>query len=979
MEEKISRVISRLPDFERLKTYESNARHRNLLTPEIAAAIDARAIDLGRELVAKGTDLDLSNLSVPEEKILRAASEYAAIKKRGGTNAGRTIKALRTHGLIEAAERAVIHSHATLGYETLEDQDLGDLSYEQIIIDHPEEFSSRALWYARRRKGLPNESKKPPVKAVTAAQRRTVALLNWLAGRAASLRGMLGEFTNAHAAAAIGMTNMQDQGRAFGNIISRIDFACFRLGLPPLGLTAAEPFRNAWGRGERSWQFPVQSMQRAAKAFTWKRQDFDRVLRQTESFPGLAHFLWKDALAGEEKAVRDWAEGLEAGPRESATSSDTQISLEGGTRNPDWSREEHILGLDLYMRLRGTSYPDEHPEVVRLSRTLQKLARIKGVIGAPTFRNANGVSMKMLNFRRVDQSFNGSGLPSGSRLEEEVWNEFAADREKLTIAVEEILDVLANASLAETEAVDISERYWVLVCNPAKWAIDRFLESGVTRDSWGVRPFDAPSFAAGQLAIVRVGIDRRSAAARDGRPLLEPGIYAICEIEGQSYPGTGASDEFWAAGSARNPDWPTVGLRYLRNYLSKPLSIERLKQERPHLSHLLLDGFQAASFPISASDFAAVTELLGEDPETIAGGDAEEPATVDRLAELESKFMNASPEVKTRVSKGIERGPIGGEVKHLNGYKCQICEALGRNPLGFRKRNGDHYVEAHHVMPVSRKEIGSLSAANIATLCANHHREVHYGDVSASIEAKEFVFVLAGQELRIARPQIRLRIGILAYGSLITDPGDEIKAITVRTIRNVTTPFAVEYARSSGGRGGAPTLVPVTTGGAPVQACIYEVNTDEKTACDILYRREIGEVGSGKTYKPPELGNLKKVGIEKFVGLGNVDVVLSTKLAPTISPLDAATLADLAIASAQSIDDGRDGISYLLNAMTSGINTPLTSEYIAEVVAKVGAADLSDAIAKVRGSTLVVHQSGSLQSPAAEQWADEVSLRPASD
>ncbi len=68
-------------------------------------------------------------------------------------------------------------------------------------------------------------------------------------------------------------------------------------------------------------------------------------------------------------------------------------------------------------------------------------------------------------------------------------------------------------------------------------------------------------------------------------------------------------------------------------------------------------------------------------------------------------------------------------------------------------------------MPVARKEIGSLSAANIATLCANHHREVHYGDVSASIEAKECVFVLAGQELRIARPQIKLRIGILAYGS----------------------------------------------------------------------------------------------------------------------------------------------------------------------------------------------------------------------
>lgn len=351
MDEKIARAISRLPDFERLKIFERNARDRNLLTPEIAVALDDRAVDLGRELVAKGTDLDLSDLSIAEEKIVRAASEYAAIKRRGGTNAGRTITALRKHGLIEAAERAVMHSHATPGYEMLENEDLGDLSYEQIIIDHPEEFSSRALWYARRRKGLPNESEKAPVKAVTAAQRRNVALLYWMRDRAASLSGKLGEFTNAEAAAAIGMTNMQDQGRVFGNIISRIDFACFRLGLPPLGLTADEPFRNAWGQGERTWRFPVQSMQQAAKEFTWKGQDFDRVLAQTEGFPGLAHFLWKDALAREATAVRDWAEGLVGGPRESDATAEAQTNSESVTRNPDWSREEHILGLDLYIRL----------------------------------------------------------------------------------------------------------------------------------------------------------------------------------------------------------------------------------------------------------------------------------------------------------------------------------------------------------------------------------------------------------------------------------------------------------------------------------------------------------------------------------------------------------------------------------------------------------------------------------------------------
>ena len=51
-------------------------------------------------------------------------------------------------------------------------------------------------------------------------------------------------------------------------------------------------------------------------------------------------------------------------------------------------------------------------------------------------------------------------------------------------------------------------------------------------------------------------------------------------------------------------------------------------------------------------------------------------------------------------------------------------------------------------------------------------------------------------------------IGILAYGSLISSPGDEIASATTETIKNVQTPFRVEFARTSTSRAGAPTLVP---------------------------------------------------------------------------------------------------------------------------------------------------------------------------
>ncbi|WJI61931.1 hypothetical protein NLY43_25505 [Mesorhizobium sp. C416B] len=121
------------------------------------------------------------------------------------------------------------------------------------------------------------------------------------------------------------------------------------------------------------------------------------------------------------------------------------------------------------------------------------------------------------------------------------------------------------------------------------------------------------------------------------------------------------------------------------------------------------------------------------------------------MAELEERYQNASTEVKLRVSKSIERGRVGAAVKKANGYKCQLCEAMNHAPLGFRKRNGDHYVEAHHVMPVSSRQKGVLGASNIMTLCANHHRHVHYGDVEIVISATDFSAAIDGVVLSIPR------------------------------------------------------------------------------------------------------------------------------------------------------------------------------------------------------------------------------------
>lgn len=135
-----------------------------------------------------------------------------------------------------------------------------------------------------------------------------------------------------------------------------------------------------------------------------------------------------------------------------------------------------------------------------------------------------------------------------------------------------------------------------------------------------------------------------------------------------------------------------------------------------------------------------------------------------------------------------------------------------------------------------------------------------------------------------------------------------------------------------------------------MKAWIHEVDADVKTACDILYRREIDAIGSGKSYSEPEPGDLKRVAIERHTGLGGLHVVLSTRLAQNITPLTAERLADLAIDSARKLKNGRDGITYLMNATKSGIRTPLTTAYASEVMRRLGVADLAQAVEAIHRS-----------------------------
>lgn len=137
------------------------------------------------------------------------------------------------------------------------------------------------------------------------------------------------------------------------------------------------------------------------------------------------------------------------------------VSSSGAQANPAWSRDELILALDLYLRHRHSLPSKHHPEVQELSQFLGKMGSALGLSSSASFRNTNGVYMKLGNFRRWDPDYikhGKTGLAKGNKDEEIVWKEFAHSPSMLAAVVASIRNaVYLNALAGFQEEPDIHE------------------------------------------------------------------------------------------------------------------------------------------------------------------------------------------------------------------------------------------------------------------------------------------------------------------------------------------------------------------------------------------------------------------------------------------------------------------------------------------------------------------------------------------
>jgi hypothetical protein len=291
--------------------------------------------------------------------------------------------------------------------------------------------------------------------------------------------------------------------------------------------------------------------------------------------------------------------------------------------------------------------------------------------------------------------------------------------------------------------------YWTFFCNPRKWYIDDFLLSGETEDTFAISEFHKDFFKPGQLGVIRVGHDKRTLSQLNGKQRLKRGIYAVVEILEEPQLTKSTEKSYWEDEGDGNEVRYRVKIRYIKNLLHNPILLDRLNLSGEAYDKYLIEGQQGSSMPLNPLAFKKLLHIIGG-AEQLDFEFNESNNEKYQIEQLEERYKNSVPEVKERVSKYIERGTIAQIYKQQLDFKCQICEALGLPPHSFKKKNGEYYVEVHHVIPVSQLKEGSLSTNNLITVCANHHRQLHYGNVDLIENTSEyFLFIIDDYKVKI--------------------------------------------------------------------------------------------------------------------------------------------------------------------------------------------------------------------------------------
>lgn len=116
------------------------------------------------------------------------------------------------------------------------------------------------------------------------------------------------------------------------------------------------------------------------------------------------------------------------------------------SKNPNWTREEHILAFKLYNEIPFGQIDEDTPAI-------QELAKLIG-------RSPGSVSIKLANIARLDpvlQARGIRGMSHGAKGEAAIWAEFADHPEALALESERLLALRLGKPLEEVAEIETDD------------------------------------------------------------------------------------------------------------------------------------------------------------------------------------------------------------------------------------------------------------------------------------------------------------------------------------------------------------------------------------------------------------------------------------------------------------------------------------------------------------------------------------------
>jgi len=109
-----------------------------------------------------------------------------------------------------------------------------------------------------------------------------------------------------------------------------------------------------------------------------------------------------------------------------------------------WSKEETIVAFNVYCKIPFKSSSKTNPTIIKYAN----------IIG----RSPSALNMKVGNFGRLDPELKKQGiigLVNGSKLEEDIWNEFNGNWEKLAFESEELIAKFQNKKIEDIQEINL--------------------------------------------------------------------------------------------------------------------------------------------------------------------------------------------------------------------------------------------------------------------------------------------------------------------------------------------------------------------------------------------------------------------------------------------------------------------------------------------------------------------------------------------